>query len=64
MKTKIAKVKTDRVVEKYNEYAKKYLMYSRGNNIPQERIYQDRMKTIRMVLSLLEIHVEGVNKPA
>lgn len=62
MKTRIAKVKTNRVLEKYNEYAKKHFVYARGNNIPQARLYQDRMKTMRMVLSLLEVHVEGVNK--
>lgn len=61
MITRVSKSKVQKIVDKYYDYHHKYDMYKQKGNIRQAEVYDQRLKTMRMTLSLLEIHINGIN---
>ena len=59
--TRVSKCKKQRLSNIYNEYERSYTNYLVNGNKPQAEIYKHKMKAIRMTLSMLEIHINGIN---
>jgi hypothetical protein len=60
--TRVSKCKKQKLFNKYHEYERNYTRYLVNGNKPQAEIYEHKMKAIRMTLSILEIHIEGINQ--
>lgn len=54
--TRVSQKKKDLLFTKYQEIKNKSEKAKINNNIPMYEIYNQKLKTIRMTLSLLEIH--------
>lgn len=60
--TRISLEKRSRILEKYRLFEEKAKRSYENGNMPMYEVYQHKLKAIRMTLSLLEIHIVGINK--
>jgi hypothetical protein len=47
---------------RYNTLRFKMQEAMKNGNTPMYKAYKDKMKTIRMVISTLNIHIDGINR--
>ena len=60
--TRVSKKKKELLLSKYKEYQFCAEEYKKDNNIHMYEIYTNRLKAIRVTLSLLDIHIYGINQ--
>lgn len=47
---------------RYNTLRFKMQEAMKNGNIPMYKVYKDKMKIIRMVVSTLNLHIDGINR--
>ena len=60
--TRVSRKKKEIILCKYNEYLEKSIKAKTNGNQNMFDKYNLKLKTIRMTLTLLEIHIKGINQ--
>ena len=58
--TRVSKLKKQLLLSKYKEYEFCAKEYKEDGNIHMYEIYINKLKAIRVTLSILEIHMDGI----